>query len=96
MPRRTHVVVSYDISDDSLRTSFAEELKNLGLNREQYSLFTGYVPVKRVNSVRDAAEDYREKEEDCRIKLIPLCQRCVEKSIEFPETEEATDDFTVI
>lgn len=95
MSRKTHILVSYDITDDSLRHEFSEELKNLGLEREQYSLFSGYIPVQRVKSVVDLAEEHRE-EGDCRIKIIRLCKNCVKKMIEFPGRGEEPDDYRII
>lgn len=95
MSKDTFVIVSYDITEDKLRSWFADELTNLGLRREQYSLFKGTIPSKRVKSIEDAARKCRETE-DCKIRIIPLCARCQKHSICFPEEEEKTNDYTII
>jgi len=95
MVRKTYVIVSYDVTDDSLRSWLSDELSNLGLHREQYSLFSGKIPRKRIKSIKDAAERCRDKE-DCKIRIIPLCKKCYQDSMSFPEQEEGTDDYTVI
>lgn len=110
MTRTRLVLVSYDITDDRVRTQFAEELLDLGLVRNQYSLFEGEIPTKRIKNITDICEKYiRMMDTDevdptevgGAIQIIQLCGRCEEQIHRYhtdenePTQPEEQDEFTI-
>jgi len=110
MARTRHVLVSYDVTDDRVRAQFAEELLDLGLVRNQYSLFEGEIPTKRVKNVIDICEKYIRMMNDDEvgptkvggaIQVIQLCSRCEDRIHRYHIDENAAteleeqDEFTI-
>lgn len=68
-------LIIYDITDDNLRNSIAENLKDYGLHRIQYSAFIGSLKRNELNSlivdlrrlIGDAVEN---------VQIYPLCETC--------------------
>jgi CRISPR-associated protein Cas2 len=88
-------VIIYDITDDDLRASVAETLKDYGLQRIQYSAFIGDLRRDELNSLlvdlKNLIKDLKEN-----IQLYPLCDTCFKgrkevgkpKKYEFKEGKE--------
>jgi len=69
-------LVVYDISDDKNRTHLSKALENFGLNRIQYSAFTGELNPHDRHVLLQDIRKYATGEKDS-IYVIPLCERCM-------------------
>ena len=68
-------LIIYDITDDNLRNQVAETLKDYGLERIQYSAFTGHLTRNKLNSLLTDLRKLVTQEGD-NIKIYPICQTC--------------------
>jgi CRISPR-associated protein Cas2 len=69
-------LVVYDISDDKNRTHLSKVLENFGLNRIQYSAFTGELNPHDRHVLLQDVKKYATGEKDS-IYITPLCKRCM-------------------
>jgi len=72
--RKTYVLVSYDISDDNVRTKLAKRLKDFG-QRAQFSVFEAEVTPSELQKLRRTLARVRIGERDS-IRLYWLCGAC--------------------
>lgn len=82
-------LVIYDITDDGLRKTTAEVLKNYGLRRIQKSAFVGDLMRDQLNSL---VTDLKKMIVDDNLKIFPLCdpdyRRMISLGKEYVEPEE--------
>jgi CRISPR-associated protein Cas2 len=69
-----HLVISYDIVDDRLRTRLAKLLIGF-IDRVQKSVFEGPVDESRVEPLRSAIREVIDQEVDS-VRIYRLCPRC--------------------
>jgi CRISPR-associated protein Cas2 len=71
----TRYLIIYDITDDNLRTSVAETLKDYGLQRIQYSAFLGSLRRAELNSLTiDLKRLIGDQVEN--VQIYPVCDTC--------------------
>ena len=71
------VVVTYDVSEDRVRTKVAELMQGM-LTRVQYSVFEGEVPEERLRTTIRLAAGQIDGETDS-IRVYRLCASCLSK-----------------
>ena len=81
------VVVTYDITDDKERKKISDRCLDYGLDRQQYSVFTGL--LKPIH-IRALAKSLRAHVGDGQVLIIPIASDDWEKRIELGES--AHDD----
>ena len=71
-------LICYDITEDDVRTSVSNICKDAGLQRIQYSVFTGKMSKADLKSLRVRLES---ELSDCtgQILILPACSSCVKK-----------------
>ncbi len=70
-------VVSYDITDDRMRTKASETLKDYG-TRVQKSVFECRLRKKAVTELKGKLEGLIDMEQDS-ILIYPLCKKCIDQ-----------------
>ncbi|MDF1541381.1 MAG: CRISPR-associated endonuclease Cas2 [Candidatus Thorarchaeota archaeon] len=82
-------IVIYDITEDSLRSKISDSLKDHGLERIQFSAFSGSLAYASLESLEAALKDLlRKRSETDSIVIIPICKTCQEKVQELGEKRE--------
>ena len=87
-------LVCYDITEDDVRTSISDICKDAGLQRIQYSVYTGRMSKADLKSIRVRFESVLS---DCtgQILILPACSSCLKKrellSSSTEEEEEIPD-----
>lgn len=71
-------VISYDITNDSLRAKIAKELENYGV-RAQYSVFECKIDRKRFRELYKKLCQLAESMEEGSIRAYELCENCTGK-----------------
>jgi CRISPR-associated protein Cas2 len=70
-----HLVVAYDVIDDSRRTRLAKFLLAY-LDRVQKSVFEGEIQEGRLNRMRNGIEEIIDQDENS-VRIYHLCARCI-------------------
>lgn len=74
------VLVIYDIQKDRARTKVAETCQDYGLDRQQYSVFTGELKTRQIHALRK--ELMKLAEEDAYIVIIAIAADDWDKRVE--------------
>lgn len=77
---KLHFVISYDISNNRLRTQLARLLEGYGV-RVQYSVFECRLEYERYQELLKKMKEYSEKFEEDSIRIYRICKNC-EQEIE--------------
>ena len=70
-----HVLVSYDVVDNSKRLALSKFLKG-HLERVQKSVFEGVIPDRQLETVKRGIQKRINQEEDT-VRIYLLCERCI-------------------
>ncbi len=70
------VIVCYDIPETKVRNRLIYFLLSCGLSRVQLSVFSGEIPVTRVDLLTQQLQHEFPKETE-KILIVPLCKTCV-------------------
>jgi CRISPR-associated protein Cas2 len=76
------VVVTYDITDDKERKKISDRCLDYGLDRQQYSVFTGLLKPIHIRALAKALSAYVG---DGQVLIIPIASDDWEKRIELGE-----------
>ena len=68
-------IVTYDISDNKIRSYFIKKLQSYGLYRIQKSVFAGYLTPDDRLDLASELESYLSSDNDS-IIILPLCKNC--------------------
>lgn len=68
-------VVSYDISNDKVRTKIAKELENFG-RRVQYSVFECRISEKQFEQLYGKLTVLMQEEKEGNVRIYKLCGKC--------------------
>lgn len=90
---KSFVIITYDITDDNVRTKLANKLKDFG-KRVQYSVFEGDITEVEKANLKEMLSKVKLDEDDS-IRLYSLCKACV-KSVEIWGSGEVTKDPEVV
>ncbi len=74
---KTYVLISYDISDDNVRTRLAKRLKDYG-RRAQFSVFEAEITQAEMTKLKRQLARVKLGERDS-IRLYTLCAACTGK-----------------
>jgi len=89
------VLISYDISDDKVRTKLAKRLKDFG-KRAQFSVFEAEITPGEMLDLKQTLAAIKLETRDS-IRLYPICASCVGKIKIWGAGEIAEDpDYLII
>lgn len=89
-----YVIVSYDISDDTLRKNIANLLEDNG-KRVQYSVFECHLDAKRLEDL--IVELDRFVEDNDSIRIYQICEACLKKMVMLGRCESLQEpDFYIV
>ena len=72
------ILISYDITEDKVRTRLANKLKDFG-PRVQFSVFEADInTTEEMDKLRQLLKDVKLKKEDS-IRLYQFCENCLKK-----------------
>lgn len=92
---KTYVLISYDISDDNVRTRLAKRLKDYG-RRAQFSVFEAEITSAELTRLRGQLARVKLGERDS-IRLYTLCGQCSGKVSIWGRGDIAEDpDYLII
>jgi len=74
---KTYVLISYDISNDNVRTRLAKRLKDFG-RRAQFSVFEAEITPVEMTRLKRSLAGVKLGEHDS-IRLYTLCKSCTGK-----------------
>lgn len=80
MKNTRHLVVAYDIQDDSLRDDLARTLFFYGLIRIQYSVFRGEVSNQDKDKILFEIKNMELQERD-KVIILDICDDCLKREI---------------
>ncbi|MBN2230295.1 MAG: CRISPR-associated endonuclease Cas2 [Candidatus Thorarchaeota archaeon] len=82
-------IVIYDITENSLRYKVSDSLKDFGLERIQFSAFSGSLTDKDLVRLEAVLREHLiKRSETDSIVIIPICRTCREKIQELGEKRE--------
>ncbi|MBN2093470.1 CRISPR-associated endonuclease Cas2 [candidate division KSB1 bacterium] len=70
-------IISYDITDDKIRTKLAHRLKDFG-KRVQFSVFEADLKPKELTKLTGVLDKVKLEGEDS-IRVYQICQSCLER-----------------
>jgi len=82
MKNTRHLIVAYDIQDNSLRNSLARTLFFYGLTRIQFSVFRGDVSISDKERILFEIRNIGLKEGD-KVMVLDICNNCLKQEITF-------------
>jgi len=85
--------VLYDIPDDTVRTRLAEVCKDYGLERIQFSAFSGLLTRNRREELFLRLEETLGKRAG-KILLQPVCEKDIREQLEIDHADEEHGDAT--
>jgi len=88
-------VISYDISDDAVRTRVAEAVDDYGV-RVQYSVFECTLTGPDLSKLRGRLKRLVRDHTGASVRFYPLCDRCSASIQALESTGEVTDEGFVI
>lgn len=68
-------IVSYDISENKIRTNLIKKLRHFGLHRIQKSLFAGDLDLNERKNLKSDFKTFLSSNKDS-IILFPICDSC--------------------
>ena len=74
------VMVCYDIRETKVRNRMVFRLFSYGLSRVQFSVFSGIIPINRIELMaRQIPQEF--PEETDKIMIVHLCKKCVSRLV---------------
>jgi CRISPR-associated protein Cas2 len=83
------VVVTYDISNDKLRKKVSDCCQDYGLDRRQYSVFSGRLKPVHIRALAKALHPFVE---DGHVMIIPIAADDWDKRVEIGQGQNHDDD----
>ncbi len=92
---KTYVLISYDISNDNVRTRLAKRLKDYG-RRAQFSVFEAEITADEMSKLKRQLAQVKLQERDS-IRLYALCRNCTGNVTIWGHGELAEDpDYLIV
>ena len=92
---KTYVLISYDISDDNVRTRLAKRLKDYG-RRAQFSVFEAEITADEMSTLKQQLARVKLEPRDS-IRLYTLCRNCTGNVTIWGRGEIAEDpDYVIV
>ena len=91
---KSNYIVCYDITEDDVRTSISDICKNTGLQRIQYSVFSGKLSKAELKNLR---VQLKATLSNCtgQILILPSCASCLKKREIMTSSIDETEDEPV-